>query len=147
VPEVPPLVRNKAFAAGDGQWLAGLPELVAGLAQEWSLALGRVFDDATEALFIEAALGGGTTAVLKILVPGRHDAAWHEATTGEPTCLTGSRSFTGMNGRSSRWWSPPSRKPFGLWDSRRQPAMTSVITPATAAGFSSCGRWAMLGRS
>jgi len=72
VPEVPPVVRNKAFAAGDGQWLAGLPELVAGLAQAWSLALGRVLDDATEALFIEAALGGGTTAVLKILVPDRH---------------------------------------------------------------------------
>jgi hypothetical protein len=33
VPEVPPVVRNKAFAAGEGAWLAGLPEPVADLAQ------------------------------------------------------------------------------------------------------------------
>jgi hypothetical protein len=47
-PAVPVIVRNKALAAGATQWLDDLPEIVAGLEREWSIAVGRPYADATE---------------------------------------------------------------------------------------------------
>ncbi len=67
---VPEVVRNKAVAAGAGWWLDELPELVASLEREWSIVVGRRFDDATEGFVAEAVLADGTPAVLKLLVPG-----------------------------------------------------------------------------
>ena len=75
---VPVVVRNKAVACGASQWLDELPALVAGLEREWSIAVGRPYDDATEAFVAEAALADGTPAVLKLLVPRAGDAARNE---------------------------------------------------------------------
>lgn len=67
--EVPLVVRNKALDVGARRWLDDLPELVAQLQQDWTLRLGRVFDNATEALVLEAWLPDETPAVLKVMVP------------------------------------------------------------------------------
>ena len=77
---VPPVVTNKAIACGATQWLDELPALVASLEREWSIAVGRPYDDATEAFVAEAALGDGTPAVLKLLVPRAGDAGRNEIT-------------------------------------------------------------------
>ena len=77
---VPEVVRNKAVACGATQWLDELPALVASLEREWSIAVGRSYDDATEAFVAEATLADGTPAVLKLLVPRAGDAARNEIT-------------------------------------------------------------------
>jgi streptomycin 6-kinase len=77
--DVPPAVRRKALVVGVPEWVDALPGLVAGLEREWSLRVGRVFPDATEALVAEVVLEGTTPAVLKLVVP-QPDAARNEAT-------------------------------------------------------------------
>src|SRR5262249_59618971 len=57
-----------------------VPALVASLEREWSIAVGRSYDDATEAFVAEATLADGTPAVLKLLVPRAGDAARNEIT-------------------------------------------------------------------
>jgi streptomycin 6-kinase len=68
------VVRNKALAAGAGQWLRDLPGLVASLERDWSISVGRAYDDPTEAFVAEAMLADGTPTVLKLHIPrpGRH---------------------------------------------------------------------------
>jgi len=80
--EVPETVRRKALLAGVPEWVDELPGVVADLEREWSLRVGRVFPDATEALVAEAVLEATTPAVLKLVVPQPRvpDAARHEAT-------------------------------------------------------------------
>lgn len=80
--QVPEAVRRKAIAAGVAWWVDALPDVVADLERAWSLRVGRVFPDATEALVAEALLEGTTPAVLKLVVPQPRvpDAARHEAT-------------------------------------------------------------------
>jgi streptomycin 6-kinase len=82
VVDVPGVVRRKAVVAGVPQWVDGLAGLVAELEREWSLHVGRVFPDATEALVAEAVVDGTTPAVLKLVVPQPQvpDAARNEAT-------------------------------------------------------------------
>jgi streptomycin 6-kinase len=65
---------------GAGDWLQALPALIADVSTEWSLTVGQIFQDATEALVAEATLDDGTPAVLKIHIPGRHNAVRHEVT-------------------------------------------------------------------
>jgi streptomycin 6-kinase len=77
---VPAVVRNKAAAVGALGWIDDLPELVADLERDWSITVGRPFDDPTEAYVAEATLRDGTPAVLKLLVPRDSDAAAHEIT-------------------------------------------------------------------
>ncbi len=77
---VPPVVFNKAHAVGAARWVRDLPELVAGLEREWSIAVGSPYQDATEAFVAEATLRDGSPAVLKLLVPRDGDAAQHEIT-------------------------------------------------------------------
>jgi streptomycin 6-kinase len=77
---VPAVVRNKALAVGDTRWLDELSALVASFEREWSIAVGRPYDDATEAFVAEATLADGTPAVLKLLVPRASDAAENEIT-------------------------------------------------------------------
>ncbi|MGA2473603.1 MAG: aminoglycoside/hydroxyurea antibiotic resistance kinase, partial [Acidimicrobiales bacterium] len=74
------MVHNKALAADARWWLDGLPELIAGLQRDWSIRVGRPFEDATEAFVIEAATDDGTPAVLKVVVPRDGEAAGHEIT-------------------------------------------------------------------
>ena len=78
--DVPPVVREKALAAGAAAWLDELPERVRELEDEWAIRVGRVYPDATEALVAEADCADGTRAVLKLIVPRDGDAAEHEAT-------------------------------------------------------------------
>jgi streptomycin 6-kinase len=78
VVQVPPVVRNKSRAVGAGAWLDGLAAVVHDLEEEWQLAVGRPYEDATEAFVAEAVLRDGTPAVLKVLVPRSREAASHE---------------------------------------------------------------------
>ena len=74
------MVRNEAVALGAEGWLDALPSLVRALEEEWGLAVGRPYGDATEAYVAEAVLADGTPAVLKLLVPRSREAARHEIT-------------------------------------------------------------------
>ena len=78
--EVPEIVRNKAVAVGAEAWLEALPDLVVGLQREWELTLGRTYTSGTEALVLDAMLGGGEPAVLKLLLPRDRDLARYEIT-------------------------------------------------------------------
>lgn len=73
--DVPQVVRAKAEQAGAADWLAGLPDLVAGLERDWGIDVGRAYPDPTEAYVAEAELADGTPAVLKLLVPRPGQAA------------------------------------------------------------------------
>lgn len=77
---IPAVVRNKAIVCGATQWLDELPALVASLEHDWSIDVGRPYDDPTEAFVAEAALADGTPAVLKLLVPRAGGAARNEIT-------------------------------------------------------------------
>jgi streptomycin 6-kinase len=78
--DIPRLVRNKAVATGVEHWLETLPALVADLERDWSMTVGRIFADASEALVTEVACDDGTPAVLKVVVPWSGDAARYEIT-------------------------------------------------------------------
>ncbi len=77
---IPPVVQNKARLVGAEDWLKGLPALVKSLEQEWSLVVGRTYEDATEAFVAEALLAEGIPAVLKLVVPREGEAARNEIT-------------------------------------------------------------------
>ena len=77
---VPDVVANAAVACGADGWLSDLPRLVADLEAEWSVAVGRPYPNATEALVADASLADGTPAVLKLRIPGDGAAARHEIT-------------------------------------------------------------------
>jgi streptomycin 6-kinase len=77
---VPVVVRNKAIAADAAWWIDALAEIVADLEQEWSITVGRPFDEGTEAFVAEAEMADGTPAVLKVLVPRGPSVTDHEAT-------------------------------------------------------------------
>ena len=78
--EVPEVVRNKAKVAGAERWLADLPALVAQLEHEWSITVGRPYEEGTEAYVAEAVLADGAPAILKLLVPRAGEAAHNEIT-------------------------------------------------------------------
>jgi streptomycin 6-kinase len=69
VPSLPPVVRNKALAAGAAAWIDDLPRLVGRLEREWQITVGRCYDSSTEALVAEATRADGTPAVLKLMIP------------------------------------------------------------------------------
>ena len=76
-------VRAKALAAGAAGWLDDLPEILASLALDWALTLGRVYDGATEAHVVEALVDGPgepLPAVLKVMVPRSAADIRHETT-------------------------------------------------------------------
>jgi streptomycin 6-kinase len=77
---VPAVVRTKALVVGAGPWLHGLAGLIASMEQEWSISVGRCYQDATEALVAEATLADGTLAVLKLRIPGPDNDARNEVT-------------------------------------------------------------------
>jgi streptomycin 6-kinase len=78
VPGLPAAVRRKAVALGAEQWLDELPELIADLAQKWSITVGPAYADATEAFVAEATQRDGTPAVLKLVIPRAAQVAHHE---------------------------------------------------------------------
>lgn len=78
--EVPEVVRNKAMAEGVTDWIEALPGIVAALERDWSIVVGRTYQDATEALVAEATLDDGSPAVLKLLMPATGHRTDHELT-------------------------------------------------------------------
>ena len=78
--DIPIVVRNKAATVGAEAWVDDLPELIASFEREWSITVGRPFDDSTEAFVAEATLDDGTPAVLKLVMPREATAAEHEIT-------------------------------------------------------------------
>lgn len=78
--QVPPVVRNKAEAAGVSEWVDDLPSLIAALEQEWSFKTGEAFNDSTEALVAAVERDDGTPAVLKLLIPRDGDQTTNEIT-------------------------------------------------------------------
>lgn len=78
--DVPPVVREKARAAGADAWLDGLPQLIASIEADWRIAVGRAYRDSTEAFVAEASCEDGTPAVLKLIMPRDGDAAANEIT-------------------------------------------------------------------
>jgi streptomycin 6-kinase len=79
--ELPDIVRNRAIAGEHRAWIDRLADLVRGLERDWSIVVGEIFSEGTEALVAGAQLEDGTPAILKVLVP-RPDGAIddHEAT-------------------------------------------------------------------
>ncbi|GAB3741886.1 aminoglycoside phosphotransferase family protein [Microlunatus parietis] len=69
--DIPDRVRRTVVADGNAAWLDELPGIVASLAREWSLTIGRSFAGGHVALVVEATRADGTAAVLKIGVPGQ----------------------------------------------------------------------------
>ena len=78
--QVPAVVHNKARSVGAEGWLERLPALVSSLETDWSITLGRPYESGSEAFVAEAILADGTSAVLKVLVPGGGNDPSHEAT-------------------------------------------------------------------
>ena len=79
--ELAEVVRNRAIADGQAQWVDELPDIVGGLERDWSIEVGRSFDEGTEAFVAEVRLADGSPAVLKVLIPrGRGGVDDHEAT-------------------------------------------------------------------
>jgi streptomycin 6-kinase len=79
--ELPEVVRNRAIAEGHTDWVDELADIVRGLEREWSIELGRTYDEGTEAFVADAVMADGTPAVLKVLVPRRGGGVDdHEAT-------------------------------------------------------------------
>lgn len=77
---LPNVVRNKAVTVGAAWWVDALPGIVADLVDEWSITIGRTFDEGTESFVAEAEMADGTPAVLKVLVPRGPDITAREAT-------------------------------------------------------------------
>ena len=77
---VPEAVRRKALAAGAARWLDELPPLVAGIERDWSVTVGRAYEDATEAYVADATTDDGVPVVLKLMVPRDGAAASNEIT-------------------------------------------------------------------
>ncbi len=69
--ELSEVVRNRAITEGHAQWVEDLPDIVRGLERDWSIEVGRSFDEGTEAFVAEAQMADGSPAVLKVLVPRR----------------------------------------------------------------------------
>lgn len=78
--DVPPVVRNKAFAVGAAAWLDELPGLIAGLERDWRISVGRPYRDATEAFVAQATLSDGAPTVLKLMIPRLGNHARNEIT-------------------------------------------------------------------
>ena len=70
--DIPEAVKARSLALGpEGRaWLEALHAVVADLAREWDLTVGRVLHGGSEALVAEARTAAGRDVVLKIGVPG-----------------------------------------------------------------------------
>ena len=78
--EIPSVVREKALAVQANAWIDELPALIRAIVTDWSITIGRPYQDSTEAFVAEATCNDGTPAVLKLIVPRDGDAAAHETT-------------------------------------------------------------------
>src|SRR5262245_20136363 len=70
--KVPALTRRRAMQLGERgeRWLAGLPDLVAELARQWSITLGPPLPGGNAAFVTWARTADGDDVVLKVAIPG-----------------------------------------------------------------------------
>ena len=142
---IPPIVRNKAIAAGAQAWLDDLPFVIGELEREWEFVIGEVFTGGTEALVAEATLSDGTGAVLKVMVERAGDHARNEIAVlrfadGQGCCrllrCDESRGAILVErlGRSLSELACPSCNATRSWSTLRRacgdPLLTSVCPPA-----------------
>ena len=65
--EIPDIVKRTALDHAHGAaWLAGIDDLVGGLAREWELTVGDVYGGGTASLVLAVTTAGGEPAVLKV---------------------------------------------------------------------------------
>ena len=65
--DVPDIVKRTALDHEHGaEWLAGIDDLVAGLARDWDLTIGEVFSGGTASVVIAVTTASGEAAVLKV---------------------------------------------------------------------------------
>lgn len=69
--ELPEVVRNRAVSEGHAGWVDDLPDIVSGLERDWSIEVGRAYEEGTEAFVADAVFADGSSAILKVLVPRR----------------------------------------------------------------------------
>ncbi|MFF0341322.1 aminoglycoside phosphotransferase family protein [Kribbella sp. NPDC004875] len=69
-----------ARAAGADGWLEGLPGLVAGLEGDWAIRVGRPHTGGSGAFVADATRADGSSAILKVVIPGLENTAANEAT-------------------------------------------------------------------
>jgi streptomycin 6-kinase len=79
--ELAQAVRAKAALIGCDDWVAGLPDVVARLAERWGFVVERSLLGGTEAAVAAVRRHDGTPAVLKVLLPQAHSE--HELTALE----------------------------------------------------------------
>ena len=78
---IPEVVRNRAISEDQAAWVDELPEIVDRLERDWSIEVGRAYEEGTEAFVADAVLAAGTPGVLKVMVPRRGGGIDdHEAT-------------------------------------------------------------------
>ena len=78
--QVPDIVHKRAHAVGAAKWLDDLPDLLAEIEREWCIAVGRPYQEVTEAFVAEATCEDGVSAVLKLLIPRQWKTAANEIT-------------------------------------------------------------------
>ena len=76
--EISEVLRKEAVSANAAGWLAELPGLAAGLAEEWGFTPISQLTGGTESLVLEVEMNDGTPAVLKLLVPRYETGAANE---------------------------------------------------------------------
>lgn len=65
--EIPDIVKRTALGHAHGAaWLAGIDDLVGGLARDWDLTVGDVFSGGTASVVVGVTTAGGEAAVLKV---------------------------------------------------------------------------------
>ena len=69
--DIAEIVRRKAAQRGARglQWLEELPDLVADLASEWDIAIGRPLEGGSESYVVTATTADGVDAVLRLQIP------------------------------------------------------------------------------
>jgi streptomycin 6-kinase len=145
------VVQSKALAVGAARWLDELPEIIAGLEHDWSIAVGRPYETSTEAFVAEAALADGTPAVLKLMIPRPGDHARNEITVLKLTAGEGcARLLRDDEARGALLLERlgPSMNDLGLPIGQRHEILADVAArvwrPAPGAGLptgAAKGRW------
>ena len=148
---VPAVVQEKALAVGAAHWLDELPEIIAGLEHDWSIAVGRPYETSTEAFVAEASLADGTPAVLKLMIPRPGDHARNEITVLKLTAGEGcARLLRDDEARGALLLERlgPSMHDLGLPIGQRHEILAGVAArvwrPAPGAGLptgAAKGRW------
>lgn len=67
------LISARALGAAGSRWLDDLPDILAGLAADWSISYGRPLDGGNAAYVIEAVMADGRPVIAKLALPAGVD--------------------------------------------------------------------------